>query len=112
MSKFALANAAILTALLTLPNSKANNAETFYNAAAVKAKAPVSCTPDRAAIAQLLAEGDDINLLPGSGSYVWKIETKSDSAQLYFDQGINMYYGFHIIEAIASLKKAAKFDST
>lgn len=112
MSKFALANAAILTALLTLPNAKVNNAEDVYNAAAVKAKVAVSCTPDRATIAQLLADGDDINLLPGSGSYVWKIETQSDSAQLYFNQGINMYYGFHIIEAIASLKKAVKFDSS
>lgn len=112
MSKFALADAALLTALLTLPNAKTNNSETFYDATAVKIKASVSCTPDRASIAQLLAEGDEINLLPGSGSYIWKIKTSSDSAQLYFNQGINMYYGFHIIEAIASFKKAAKFDES
>jgi tetratricopeptide (TPR) repeat protein len=112
MSKFASANVALLTALLTLPNAKLENTEAVYDAASVKAKASVSCTPDRAAIAQLLAEGDEINLLPGSGSYIWKINTKSDSAQLYFNQGINMYYGFHIIEAIASFKKAAKFDES
>ena len=112
MSKFALANAALMTALLTLPNVKTSNTEIFYDAASVKVKAAISCTPDRAAIARLLAEGDEINLLPGSGSYVWKIKTSSDSAQLYFNQGINMYYGFHIIEAIASFKKAAKFDES
>ena len=112
MSKFAWANAALLTALLTLLNAKFENTEAVYDAAAVKINASVSCTPDRAAIAKLLSEGDEINLLPGSGSYVWKINTKSDSAQLYFNQGINMYYGFHIIEAIASFKKAAKFDES
>ena len=112
MSKFALANAAFLTAFLTFPNTKTNNTETFYDAAAVKTKTSVSCTPDRAAIAEWLAENDEINILPGSGSYVWKINTKSDSAQLYFNQGINMYYGFHIIESIASFKKAAKFDES
>lgn len=112
MSKFALANAAFLTAFLTIPNAKTNNTETFYDATAVKTKTSVSCTPDRGAIAELLAENDEINLLPGSGSYVWKINTKSDSAQLYFNQGINMYYGFHIIESIASFKKAAKFDES
>src|SRR5688572_30490283 len=112
MSKFALANAAFLTAFLTIPNAKINNTEIFYDATAVKTKSSVSCTPDRGAIAELLAENDEINLLPGSGSYVWKINTKSDSAQLYFNQGINMYYGFHIIESIASFKKAAKFDES
>lgn len=112
MSKFALANAALLTALLSLPNAKIDNTEGVYDATAVKAEASVFCTPDRASIALLLAEGDEINLLPGSGDYVWKINTASDSAQLYFNQGINMYYGFHIIESIASFRKAAKFDES
>ena len=112
MSKFALANATFLTALLALPNTKFTNTEIAYDAASVKVKASVSCTPDRASIARILTEGEEINLLPGSGSYVWKIKTASDSAQMYFNQGINMYYGFHIIEAIASFKKAAKFDET
>jgi len=112
MSKFAFVNAALLTAFITLPNAKTNDTETFYDAYATKVKNTVSCTPDRAAITAMLEESDEINLLPGSGSYVWKIETKSDSAQLYFNQGINMYYGFHIIESIASLKKAAKFDDS
>lgn len=52
----------------------------------------------------------DIPPMPGAGTYKWKINTKSDSAQFYFNQGINMYYSFHIIESMASFKKAARFD--
>ncbi|MBK7558398.1 MAG: hypothetical protein IPI54_08990 [Chitinophagaceae bacterium] len=49
-------------------------------------------------------------LLTGWGNYGWKITTTSDSAQVYFNQGINMYYAFHIIEARASFDKATLFD--
>jgi tetratricopeptide (TPR) repeat protein len=48
--------------------------------------------------------------MPGAGNHQLKISTKNDSTQFYFNQGINMYYGFHIIEAMASFKKAARFD--
>src|SRR6185503_4286120 len=48
--------------------------------------------------------------LPGTGSHAWKISTQIDSAQFYFNQGINLYYGFHIIEALPSFKKAQTFD--
>ncbi len=53
---------------------------------------------------------NDVPPLPGWGIYRWKISTRSDSAQFYFNQGISLYYGFHIIEAMASFKKAAAFD--
>src|SRR5688572_12590202 len=101
--------AALLTAIFAFFSG--NN----YNQAKIsirqlKMKNAVSCSPDWKAISQLLAYADDIPLMPGSGKYIWKINTASDSAQLYFNQGINMYYGFHIIEAIASFKKAAKLD--
>jgi tetratricopeptide (TPR) repeat protein len=52
----------------------------------------------------------DIPALKGWGNYRWKITTKSDSAQYYFNQGISMYYAFHSIEAIASFTKATRFD--
>ncbi len=52
----------------------------------------------------------DIPPIPGAGNHKWKISTTNDSAQFYFNQGINMYYSFHIIEAMASFKKAVKFD--
>ncbi|MBP6686667.1 MAG: hypothetical protein KA160_02315 [Lacibacter sp.] len=69
----------------------------------------IRCTPDWDALKDALDEVD-IPPIPGAGSYKWKITTANDSAQFYFNQGINMYYGFHIIEAMASFKKAEKFD--
>ena len=69
----------------------------------------ISCAPDRDRLFELL-DGIDICPLPGSGNHHWKISSASDSAQFYFDQGINTYYGFHIIESLASFKKAARFD--
>jgi len=72
-------------------------------------KTVVSCSPDRTFINELIADAD-IPPMPGAGNYRWQISTSNDSAQFYFNQGINMYYGFHIIEALASFKKAATFD--
>lgn len=63
------------------------------------------CSPDWSYIVDA-----DIPPMPGAGTYAWKISTRSDSAQYYFNQGINMYYSFHIIEAMASFKKASRFD--
>jgi hypothetical protein len=59
-----------------------------------------------------VAEVPDIPPLTGWGSHRWKVSTVSDSAQFYFDQGINMYYAFHTQEARASFAKAIRFDST
>jgi tetratricopeptide (TPR) repeat protein len=70
----------------------------------------ISCSPDWESINNLTEEAA-IPIIPGTGKYSWKISTQNDSAQVYFNQGINMYYSFHIIEAMASFKKAAKFDS-
>jgi len=52
----------------------------------------------------------DIPALKGWGNYSWKISTKSDSVQFYFNQGISLYYGFHMIEAIASFTRATHID--
>jgi hypothetical protein len=75
-----------------------------------KQQRSIRCTPDWNALKDAL-EDADIPPIPGAGFYKWKISTTSDSAQFYFNQGINMYYGFHIIEAMASFKKAEKFDA-
>lgn len=69
----------------------------------------VRCSPDWNLLEDWLEEAD-IPPIPGAGTYRWKISTRNDSAQFYFDQGINMYYSFHIIEAMASFKKAERFD--
>lgn len=109
MKKFAFYNAAFLTAFVYVqfPHYSISSKETGLQE--FKARVAISCTPDRKGLEAALNEAR-IPLMPGSGSYVWEIETKSDSAQLYFNQGINTYYGFHIIESLASFKKAAEFD--
>ncbi len=75
----------------------------------LKGKQIIQCSPDWASIDEdSLANG--ISVLPGWGNYVWTITSKNDSARFYFNQGINLYYAFHIIEAMASFKKAQLFD--
>jgi tetratricopeptide (TPR) repeat protein len=70
----------------------------------------LSCSPNLA-----LFDLDDsiavIPLLSGWGDYRMPVSETNDSAHIYFEQGINMYYAFHIIEALASFDKATKFDS-
>jgi tetratricopeptide (TPR) repeat protein len=56
------------------------------------------------------ANGKFISPLPGWGSYTYSISTHTDSVQFYFDQGLNMYYSYHLKEAIASFKEAARLD--
>lgn len=56
--------------------------------------------------------GKSIPILPGWGNHSYSITTTSDSAQIYFNQGLSMYYSYHLTEAIASFKEAAKFDSS
>src|SRR5262249_39398293 len=49
-------------------------------------------------------------VFPGWGHYSYKIGTGNDSAQFFFDQGLNLYYSYHLTEALASFKEAARFD--
>lgn len=104
----ALALMAFATALLafTLREKDSRQEVRKY---AVPYKNIVRCSPDWESLKDWLEEAD-IPPIPGAGSYKWKISTNNDSAQFYFNQGINMYYSFHIIEAMASFKKASKFD--
>ena len=90
-------------------NEKQKRSATSFNLTEFKKKNTIRCGPDWDKLKDWLEE-TDIPPIPGVGIYKWKISTKSDSAQFYFNQGINMYYSFHIIEAMASFKKAEKFD--
>ena len=51
-------------------------------------------------------------VFPGWGHYSYAISTASDSAQLFFNQGLNLYYSYHLTESVASFKEAARFDSS
>jgi len=77
---------------------------------AYKLRFVVGCRPDLASL-NLNDPANAIPLLEGWGKYRMPVTVTNDSANIYFQQGINMYYGFHIIEALASFEKALTFDS-
>lgn len=105
-----LALPAFVTALLAVQlTDRYQTTQQLEKLKKYKQENAIRCSPDWDALKEMLDEVD-IPPIPGAGSYKWKITTASDSAQFYFNQGINMYYGFHIIEAMASFKKAEKFD--
>lgn len=72
----------------------------------------IRCSPDWSSFTITETAVEQVPVLPGWGNYKWIISTTNDSAQLYFNQGINMYYAFHIVEALASFLKAQRYDST
>jgi tetratricopeptide (TPR) repeat protein len=60
---------------------------------------------DAAAMAQQPA-----TLLPGMGDLNHPIDTKSEEAQKFFDQGLTLIYAFNHDEAIRSFRRAAELD--
>ncbi|MES2647354.1 MAG: hypothetical protein V4717_10785 [Bacteroidota bacterium] len=73
-------------------------------------KIAISCMPGSPGEDEWKEDPLAIPALTGWGNYRWNITTNNDSAQFYFNQGINMYYSFHMIEAKASFAKAYSFD--
>jgi tetratricopeptide (TPR) repeat protein len=49
-------------------------------------------------------------LMSNLGSYGMKVTTSVERAQLFFNQGLNLYYGFNHLEAYRSFKEAARLD--
>jgi tetratricopeptide (TPR) repeat protein len=49
-------------------------------------------------------------LLPGMGKYTRPIGAQTEGAQKFFDQGLNLLYGFNRDAAYASLKRASELD--
>jgi tetratricopeptide (TPR) repeat protein len=85
--------------------------EARLNAIRYKQKFFIGCAANVAAF-DLEDSTSVIPLLDGWGKYRMPVTEDNDSANIYFQQGINMYYGFHIIEALASFDKSTKFDSS
>jgi tetratricopeptide (TPR) repeat protein len=97
--------AAFFTAAAFKSAIKPGYTKTFARLQTEKKKFSLRCSP-----LYIPSADESIPLLTGWGNYGWKITTVSDSAQIYFNQGINMYYAFHIIESRASFDKATRFD--
>ncbi|MFT4017642.1 MAG: hypothetical protein QM668_11820 [Agriterribacter sp.] len=87
--------------------------DNHYTIATVQSDIPgISCGPANYNVILPDENGKYITLLPGWGNHSYTITTNSDSAQVYFDQGLTMYYSYHPREAMASFKEAARFDSS
>ncbi|MEO6636968.1 MAG: hypothetical protein ABIN25_01755 [Ginsengibacter sp.] len=115
--KYLLAAVCSLPFILFFNNKKTSSFIPINKAALAKVYekrllTTITCSPDWATYRLTKEEVDDMVPLPGTGSHSWKISTQNDSAQFYFNQGINLYYGFHILEALPSFKKAQLFDSS
>src|SRR5688572_9468891 len=100
---------AFLTASLLAFGFRKNNLSAGKNPGRVTTKKVARCGPDWKEVDKLIEE-NNIHPIPGAGPDTWKIITAHDTANYYFNQGMNMYYSFHIIEAKASFKKAEQFD--
>lgn len=57
-----------------------------------------------------LAEGQIAPFLVGLGSHHLEVTTSSPRAQLFFDQGLRLAYGFNHREALRAFKEAARLD--
>lgn len=57
-----------------------------------------------------LTDGQIAPVLEGLGDHRHNVTTKSDRAQLFFDQGLNMAYAFNHHEAARSFKEAIRLD--
>jgi len=101
-----------LLCFLLLFLSLKKGARTKNLPANTRREALIGCSPSADAAAILPnADGRYAPVFPGWGHYHYPISTSSDSAQYYFDQGLSLYYGYHLTEAVASFKEAAVKDS-
>ncbi|GGB26057.1 hypothetical protein GCM10011511_57510 [Puia dinghuensis] len=77
-----------------------------------ESEAVIDCSPSQAP-GELLPDGDGryAPVFPGWGHYHYPISTTNDSAQYYFDQGLSLYYSYHLKESLASFKEASLKDS-
>jgi tetratricopeptide (TPR) repeat protein len=57
-----------------------------------------------------LAPGQIAPVLEGLGDHHHEVTTKSERAQLFFDQGLKLTYGFNHQEALRAFKEAARLD--
>ena len=68
--------------------------------------------PDERALREdpRLAPGQIAPLLDGLGAHHHPVTTKSERAQVFFDQGLKLAYGFNHREALRAFKEAARLD--
>ena len=66
-----------------------------------------------ALVASLSVQAQDEPLaimVPGGGDYSYPTSLTSEEAQMFFDQGLRMAWGFYFPESIASYQEAARLE--
>jgi tetratricopeptide (TPR) repeat protein len=73
---------------------------------------PAMCgSPSNKAVIKLIDTTRQIvPLFNGLGDHVMKVTSSSSDAKKFFNQGLNLYYGFNHLEAYRSFKEAARLD--
>lgn len=105
--------AVLLSATYVYHETEKNNSRNTNALQNVFAKKNLAfgCGPNLAGI-DFEDSANAIPLLDGWGDYRMPVTENSDSTKIFFEQGINLYYGFHIIESLASFEKATQFDNS
>ncbi len=67
-------------------------------------------SPGARAILKIMDTTQQMAPLLNLGDYGMKASTQNERAQLFFNQGLNLYYGFNHFEAYRSFKEAARLD--
>lgn len=99
----------VAAVLMALVRSGFNNSADVPTG--MRPDAAIGCAPGSGDRVTINEDGKFISVLPGWGNHAYVVSTQNDSAQLYFNQGLTLYYSYHMKEAAASFKEAAKFDS-
>ena len=74
-------------------------------------KSDVGLCGSSSSVTRTAINGKFIPIISGLAKHRYPVHTTSDSAQLYFNQGLAFYYSYHFPEAQASFKEAARFDA-
>lgn len=108
MKKAYLVLAGVLTCVVVLQSFQSVPSAVFD---AVPAP-PAACgSPSNKFILRLMDTTRQLTpLLKGLGNYSMNIPAADAKARKFFDQGLNLYYGFNHLEAFRSFKEAARLD--
>lgn len=115
MIKITLAALVAAAALLVAATTNIKSLFQFHEQVRANAAPPVSLcgTPGARTILQWLDTTRQMApLLENLGSYGMVVSTKDEMAQKFFNQGLNLYYGFNHLEAYRSFKEAARLDAS
>lgn len=111
MKSFIVIVLSVFSGILLLKNNPSKNlkGEQQQVIDLYKKKNIISCSPDLSSI-DFSDSSNAVPLLTGWGNYQMQVTVADKTANTFFQQGLNMYYGFHIIEALASFEKATQLD--